>query len=396
MTVLETTSPGTATTRMTRVLFVGTSLTGLAFSATNFSHAIDQARFVDLAWDTVVATALWSVPIVLLLLSWWAPLATLRAVAVAYMGIFLLAVLTWPFAQLVPRIPDGTQPWIINLLPMAVFAGALVLPAVGAWISLAVLCLAVGALRFLADGGTSLSIPVQDTLFNAMYVSLFVAIILVTLRAGRQRDIEADRTANDTIIAAAAEAQNLERATAALLTHDEVIATLITAARSTDATAAMVTGYATRALQRLDALAATSDDPTSLVPAHALVSLLRETVGALADTVRFHAPEPAGILVPTSVLRALSDATAEAVRNSLRHAGDSERRVTAVVTDTGAIVEIVDDGAGFDSSSVTSERFGIRFSIVHRMSLVEGGSAELDSTPGKGTRIVLHWMRGPQ
>jgi signal transduction histidine kinase len=70
--------------------------------------------------------------------------------------------------------------------------------------------------------------------------------------------------------------------------------------------------------------------------------------------------------------------------------------VTAVVTESGAVVEIVDDGAGFDAARFTSDRFGIRFSIMHRMSSIAGGTADLDSTPGKGTRVVLRWTRGGQ
>lgn len=387
---------GTATARMTRVLFLGAALTGIAFSALNFSHTIAQTPYVNLAWETVVATVLWSLPIVIAVLSPWAPLPLLRGSAIALVVLYCAAVSTWPIAQVTHRIPDGSQPWIINLVPMVVFAGALVLPALGAWIFLVVMCAGVGVLRFIADGSQNFSTPIQNTLFNIMYLSFFVGIIIVTRRAGLRRDEAARRIAEDDVIAAASAAQNLERATVAALTHDEVISTLIAAARSSDASAPLVPRYATRALQRLDALGAAENDPYGLAPAHALISSLRETVTALADNVSFSTVRAnADAVVPNRVLRAFNDATAEAVRNSVRHANRSDRpvsrEVSVSVTNTDVVVDIVDDGAGFDAATLSSERYGIRLSIVHRMSLLEGGSAAIDSKPGEGTRIRLTW-----
>ena len=383
---------------MTRVLFLGTALTGIAFSALNFSHAVAQAPFVNIVWESAVATVLWSLPIVIAVLAPWAPLPLLRGTAIAFVLLYCVAVSTWPLAQTTSRIPDGTQPWIINLVPMVVFAGALVLPEIGAWIFLVVMCCGVGTLRFVADGSQNFSTPIQDTLFNVMYLSFFVGIIIVTRRAALRRDEAARRIAEDDVIAAASAAQNLERATVAALTHDEVISTLIAAARSSDASAALVPRYATRALQRLDALGAAENDSHGLAPAHALISSLRETVTALADNVAFSTVNAnADASVPNRVLRAFNDATAEAVRNSVRHADRSDRpvarEVSVSVTSAEVFVDIVDDGAGFDAATLSNERYGIRLSIVHRMSLLEGGSAQIDSRPGEGTRIRLAWMK---
>ncbi|NED55992.1 ATP-binding protein, partial [Micromonospora aurantiaca] len=57
------------------------------------------------------------------------------------------------------------------------------------------------------------------------------------------------------------------------------------------------------------------------------------------------------------------------------------------------VVEVVDDGPGFDPSTVPAHRYGLRESIHGRMSTV-GGRAVVTSAPGTGTRIRLEWSDG--
>ncbi|CAN5346481.1 hypothetical protein BH11ACT2_BH11ACT2_02580 [soil metagenome] len=390
---------GTATARMTRVLFLGTALTGIAFAALAAGHTAQQAGVMNPAWEAFVVTALWGLPVLILVLAWWAPLRWLRLGAALFIIIYSAAIATWPLAQEVTRLPDGVQPWIIFLLPMATFSAALVLPQFAAWGYLVVVCLAAGVLRYVADGSRSIVLPIQDTLFNAMYLTVFVAIVIVTLRAGHQRDQTAQRTAADAVVTAASEAQNKERAQVAALTHDDVIATLLAAARSTEATESMVGGYASRALARLDALSRVEAEPEGMTSTADLVTTLRSTVGALSASIAFSAPDSPDGDLPTIAAHALTEATGEAVRNSLRHAdssgGVTARVVTVVCTPELVTVEIVDDGAGFDAARISLERFGIRLSINHRMAMVSGGTAQVESTPGAGTRVTLTWRRQP-
>lgn len=387
---------GTATARMTRVLFAGTALTGVAFAALAVGHTSDESHVMNPVWQSVVVSALWGIPVLVLLLFWWAPLRWLRRCAIAFMAVYSFALVSWPFAQTVDYIPGGVQPWITYVLPVALFSGALVLPEIAAWGYLVVTCLAAGVLRFVADGSRSMQLPVQDTLFNLMYITVFVAIIIVTLRAGRQRDATAERTAADAVLTAASRAQDSERAHVAALTHDDVLATLLAAARSTDATASLIRGYASRALDHLDELGRVEPEPDGTILMSEFINELRATTTTLRREIAFFAPDVAGGTVPAGAARALGEAAAEALRNSLRHADSpgvvTSRAITVVVDDDALTVEIVDDGAGFDIARVSAERYGIRLSINHRM-VVVGGTATIDSTPGAGTRVTLRWAR---
>jgi signal transduction histidine kinase len=75
----------------------------------------------------------------------------------------------------------------------------------------------------------------------------------------------------------------------------------------------------------------------------------------------------------------------EALTNVARHAEATHVKVRLSADDSCARVEVVDDGRGFDSKSERSETRGLR-GMRERVELL-GGSLELGSAPGQGTRI---------
>jgi signal transduction histidine kinase len=83
----------------------------------------------------------------------------------------------------------------------------------------------------------------------------------------------------------------------------------------------------------------------------------------------------------------------QAMTNSVKHAGGPELTRTVVLRGTtagGVQAVISDDGAGFDPALATSERLGVRVSILERVRLV-GGDADIRAAPGLGTTVVLSW-----
>jgi hypothetical protein len=113
----------------------------------------------------------------------------------------------------------------------------------------------------------------------------------------------------------------------------------------------------------------------------------------LAPNARFtfendHRIEP----LPVEPALAVLEATAEALRNSVAHAGTATRAVHARATPFGLEVTVLDDGSGFDPDAVRPERLGVRVSILDRMRSLPGGHAHIVSRPGVGTRIVISWL----
>lgn len=131
------------------------------------------------------------------------------------------------------------------------------------------------------------------------------------------------------------------------------------------------------------------------VPAPAgrtLVELLEEVVppGLIVSIA-----SPADLEVPTHVQEAMARAAGEAMRNVAQHAGTAQAKLKVRRSGSGIEVVVRDKGAGFDVAAAEVRSFvhgrrGLRHSVHERMAAV-GGSAEVRSTPGRGTSVVLRW-----
>ncbi|WP_349880707.1 ATP-binding protein [Micromonospora sp. HUAS YX12] len=97
--------------------------------------------------------------------------------------------------------------------------------------------------------------------------------------------------------------------------------------------------------------------------------------------------------LPAEVATALADSAAAALANAARHAPGAATSLRLAREGGTVVVEVVDDGPGFDPSTVPAHRYGLRESIHGRMSTV-GGRALVTSAPGAGTRIRLEWSDG--
>lgn len=76
----------------------------------------------------------------------------------------------------------------------------------------------------------------------------------------------------------------------------------------------------------------------------------------------------------------------ESVRNVARHARAGRMSVTVRRQGEALVLEVVDDGVGFDPGATTGDdRFGLRgtTSLVRE----HGGTIEVDSAPGSGTMV---------
>jgi signal transduction histidine kinase len=93
--------------------------------------------------------------------------------------------------------------------------------------------------------------------------------------------------------------------------------------------------------------------------------------------------------LPAARCAAVSGATREALRNTLKH-GDTTR-ASLRVEERGRGIAVVarDHGRGFDPTK-SAKGFGIRESLMARMAAV-GGRAEVASAPGRGTQVTL-WV----
>jgi signal transduction histidine kinase len=77
----------------------------------------------------------------------------------------------------------------------------------------------------------------------------------------------------------------------------------------------------------------------------------------------------------------------EALRNVERHARAGGARLSLRVEAGDVILDVADDGAGFDLGEAEARRPGMGlFSMRERLGLV-GGTLDVRTAPGRGTRV---------
>jgi two-component system sensor histidine kinase ChiS len=80
----------------------------------------------------------------------------------------------------------------------------------------------------------------------------------------------------------------------------------------------------------------------------------------------------------------------EALNNALKHAQAEHIRVQLRKDGAGVMLEIVDDGAGFDPSTA-GERGGMGLSAMAERAAELGARLEIESEAGRGTRVAVLW-----
>jgi signal transduction histidine kinase len=185
--------------------------------------------------------------------------------------------------------------------------------------------------------------------------------------------------------------------------HDAVAQTLFSLRLTAQAAAALVRRDPDRAATELDAvaaLAASATDELRQIVAelrpreltHAgLVETLRARIGLLdrvhAASVTFTA-EPVCALPPKTEEAVLRIAE-EALHNALRHAEAKRVAVALRCTPGGTVLEITDDGTGFDTVGVAGSTNRLGLVSMRERSRAVRGSLSVSSTPGGGTTITL-------
>ncbi|MET7751245.1 ATP-binding protein [Micromonospora sp. NPDC005367] len=131
-----------------------------------------------------------------------------------------------------------------------------------------------------------------------------------------------------------------------------------------------------------DARAVSADGPVSLDDR---LRTVRDRLPALPMAV-----ELAPCAVPAAVADAVAESAYAALANVVRHAPGSTAELRLRPVAGGVVVEVADDGPGFDPATVPAHRYGLRESVRGRMAAI-GGSARIDTAPGAGTRVRLEW-----
>lgn len=124
----------------------------------------------------------------------------------------------------------------------------------------------------------------------------------------------------------------------------------------------------------------------------------QQTLATLVATMRSVQPGNITLSVDEAVARRISPAQElqilhilrESVSNALRHADPASIRLSLEgEPGNGAVITVTDDGCGFDPAASPKPGRGLVNLGIRAREM--GGTLEIDSAPGKGTRIVLRF-----
>lgn len=385
-----------------RMVYLAIGISGVVFGALSF-NSMQLQGFASFPW---LSGAFWVLLVGVLAslgaLSLWAPQRVLRVVALTAGAVQLGEILIWMIVQPGHLPAEASVPWVITFTGVPAVAVAAAAGSRVAWSYV----IAVSALGGLLRGMTTdyqypVLIGLQDGLYSLLLVSVFAGLMLATKQSAVRLDTMVRTTRREMAGQAARLARRRERLLINALVHDSVLSTLLMAGLGRTSADA-VARHAQKTTTLLDSLAAR--ESSGLVTLSGLELRLRETVARFSREVDVEvlATETAPP-IPSDAAAAIVDAVAEALRNSMLHAGSSvlgagadqvgavARNVRVECREGGVRVVVTDDGVGFDPSTVPAQRLGIAQSIIGRMQRVSGGAAELHSTPGNGARVTLSW-----
>lgn len=384
-----------AETRVLRTILLVFGVSTLVFSLLLSEAVITESGYLQPWWTPVAVAVDFGLPIVLALVSRFLPVRALRWVLAAYAIGFLLVVVSYVPAMTVSPLPIEFSPWPLGITAIGAVAAALVWRPPVAWSYLVLNIVAMVVVRNAAGANADTVLAFQDGFFSLPFSAIFIALAIVTMRNARAIDRASASAQEAAARAAGATARAHEQARLDGIVHDEIMTTLLYASSDMPALRQSVQRQAQRALEQLERIG--RDDSAAGVAPLDFVSRLGAVQSFDQSAISFTVEGERSRPVPSSVASALVEATAEAVRNSVRH-GKSEgavlhTSVRVALDASGVGIVIEDDGIGFDPEGVPQQRLGIRVSIRGRLAVLPGTTVGVRSRRGAGTTISLDWRQ---
>lgn len=380
-----------ATARVDRLIGRALAAGAVLFSLEGFANFYAQLPMLNqpLAW--AVMGVIWATTSAYFFTFWFGSANYLylriHAIAIAFLP------LMWPFILVSQPVQDGSfYPFIWWGMSTGWLAAALSFSMRWVVVYFVLVNVVTQYLFSIPIGGNH---SLQTSFLDGLYTILTngsVAVIALMLRHAANRSDKANSERMEAaILEAQVEAQAKERARLDALVHDSVLTALISAGRaSTDEEITASADLAKIAIERLE-----KADGVYEASASVLCSSLFDSVIAAAKRID---PEIDcrkyclnSFTVSGEVASALTEATMQAVQNSVLHAGGKAKRELSLKSSQGTLKLVVkDDGVGFRPNRLPRGRLGIKLSIQGRLASI-GGKAHIVSAPRKGTTVVLEW-----
>jgi signal transduction histidine kinase len=352
---------------------------------------------------------IFAVAIAFLVLDFWSSAAAVSGQSAGSVAadVLLSLLLVWQAALALRRPPSQLDLYLLVVATAALMlatralaapgsqfvdqaAYVLGVPAAAAWavwsrrlvVPVPVLLVVVSTGAWSSGGGLAL----EQTVTALATVTLSGVAARVVRAAARDADDDADRMSRQLASQDASLAAEEAERRAANAVHDDVLSVLRAVAADDQPLPPSV-------LAAKAHLAKSALSRQGLADSHGFASLepaLRGQALGFAPELTVTCHIEGDLDLPAAATEALSGAAGEALRNVGSYAGVREATVTARRAGPGVVVTVHDDGTGFDPEQVELASTGLRNSVRRRLQDV-GGTAEVISSPGEGTTVVLTW-----
>ncbi len=313
----------------------------------------------------------------------------LRALALLTLALLI----SWPLHfDASQQLPPSFQPWIWWTLGISVVAAGTSFRFSFGVSYLIFVSLAWPVLRTSAFGGSKqLLVAVQESLYLFIFASILIAMVLALRWESGKTDSANQKAISSAVESARVDAIELERSRLDALVHDSVLTTLLVAARAvTPEQKTSASKLAAEAILRLGR-AINEGEKVDQVTLASFFKALELRIREVAPDFDVSLDRLSDLPIQSDISLALTEATLQAVDNSLKHAGKVKvRTVRLRGHKSGLKIVISDDGQGFRPSQIPKNRLGISSSIIARVRHV-GGRVFINSTPGQGATVVIEW-----
>jgi signal transduction histidine kinase len=235
---------------------------------------------------------------------------------------------------------------------------------------------------------------VMQASLDAAFFIIYCFAVMALISLLREGAAEVDRSNGEAIQSALQQAKTdaieKERQRLDALVHDQVLHTLLLAARAQGPEETRAAGES--AAIAISSLERAQVDPgkSEIVTTAALFRALENAAQKLDSRVTVEIVGSNNHALSSDVAQAITEATLQALDNSIQHS--KAQKINLLLSSDGKALafSVTDNGTGFRTDRISKDRIGIRTSIQFRMRSI-GGEAEIDSAPGRGTRVTLRW-----
>ena len=317
-----------------------------------------------------------------------------RPTYVGFSVVYLIALVSWPFAVLdVDAAPQDSY-WLYFLLTIATTTASVALPLPIAVVYTVGAPILYGVIRITPQGGdTTETAAVLDSVYSILLGGAILILIAVLRAAASGVDTAQQNALERYSHAVRQHATEAERVQVDSIVHDSVLTTLISAARAFSPEAkTLAATMAGNAIGHLREAVAVAPDSEATISGEILVQRITSAAESMSQPVAVRTFVDEWCDIPVTVAEAAYSATVQAMINSLQHAGSGVDRWIEMHSHghQAFTIKVGDRGVGFDPDQIPTERLGVRISILERVASA-GGQARIDTAPGEGTVITLAW-----